>query len=152
MVRFVRNAVSTAIFLAMAAVSPADAQTAQSCDPVVYQSADPNCWGQYSAHKDFTTEFDVHVDRVWQGAAQEDAGYTLLWTYVTRQDTGQQLIFKNGWFNGETNVYRHDLDTGATYRVRAARGYGYVYVHQPVGGKMTWVETPCALESEADCL
>lgn len=154
MVRFIWNSLLCTISLAMLTAPPATAQTAQQCDPVVYQSAEPNCWGQYSAHVDFTTEFDVYVDRVWQGSAQEDASYILRWTYVTRQDTGQQLIFKDGWATGYENLSKHySLDVGAAYRVRAGHGYGYVYVRQPVGGKMTWVETACGLERrEIFCL
>lgn len=148
MLRFFGN-IALFTFLLAPLTGPA---AAQPCDPVVYQSADPDCWGQHPAHKDFTTEFDVHVDRVWQGPAEGAPDYTLLWTYVTRQDTGQQLIFKWGWSNDETNVKRYDLAVGQTYRVRAASGYGYVYVHEPVGGTLTWVETPCALENQAECL
>lgn len=152
MTRFIGNALLCTIWLAVLTVLPAAAQNEQQCDPVVYQSADPNCWGQYPAHADFTTEFDVRVDRVSQGPAEGEADFILLWTYVTRLDTGQQLILKNGWWTSEKNVKRYDLNAGATYHVRAAHGYGYVYVHQQVGGKMTWVETACALADDAECL
>lgn len=147
--------VGLAVFCTFAVfASGAAPAAAQQCDPVMYHSADPDCWGQYEAHKDFTTEFDVRIDRVWQEQIPDVPGFTMLFMDVTRQDTGQQLLFKCGWFaeQSKTGEKCFDLDTGGTYRVRAARGYGYVYVDQPIDGTMTWLETTCEAQDQGDCM
>lgn len=151
--RFIGQCAVCAIgFLAFAA-APAAAQNAQ-CDPVMYHSADPDCWGQYSAHADFTTEFDIHVDRVWQEQIPDVPGFTMEFMDATRQDTGQSLLLKCGWWDSEDKASEKcfDLNVGATYRVRAARGYGYIYVYQPINGTMTWLETTCDAPNQDICL
>lgn len=153
MMRLVGSAFFYALVVALIA-PPAAAQSAQQCEPVMYHSSDPDCWGQYSAHADFTTEFDVRVDRVWTETPQEAPGFNMLYIDVTRQDTGQQLLLKCGWWSSENKASAKcfDLDAGATYRVRAGHGYGYVYVRQPIDGTQTWLETSCDLTGEAFCL
>ena len=140
--------------VALAAVVPAAAQDTQQCDPVMYHSADPNCWGQYEAHADFTTEFTIRVDRVWQEAPQDVPDFTMLFMDVTRQDTGQQLLLKCGWWQSEDKASEKcfDLNVGETYRARAAHGYGYIYVYQPINGTMTWLETTCDAQDQSECL
>lgn len=135
------------------AVAPTAAQADPQCDPVMYHSADPNCWGQYEAHKDFTTEFTVRVDRVWQEQPQGVPDFTMMFMDVTRQDTGQQLLLKCGWFAEQDKAGEKcfDLDVGGIYRVRAGHGYGYVYVYQPINGTMTWLETPCDDQNDSFC-
>lgn len=154
MTRFYGNALLCAALVWFGAALPASAQSASNCDPVIYHSADPNCWGQYSGHADFTTEFDVRVDRAWVEALGEVPGFTMLFNDVTRQDTGQRLLLKCGWWSESTMTEAkcYELQVGETYRVRAGRGYGYVYERQPIDGVMTWLETSCDLDGGPYCL
>ena len=114
----------------------------------------PGRWGGYEGHKDFTTEFDVRVDRVWTSTAEGMSDFHFLLADVSRLDNGQQLLFKCGWWTGENQYEQkcYELEQGSTYRVRAGHGYGYVYVRQPINGTMTWLETTCDLSGSAFCL
>lgn len=142
-----------ALWIGLLAAMPTAVRGQQQCDPVQYHSAEPNCWGQYSAHADFTTEFTVQVNRVWQETPPEVANFRMQYSLVTRQDNGQQLLFKCGWWSDQSKLEDkcYDLEAGGIYRVRAAQGYGYVYVQQPIDGIMTWLETPCDRPDESDC-
>jgi hypothetical protein len=150
MMRFI----GASVFCALALFTAAPAQADPQCDPVMYHSADPDCWGQYEAHKDFTTEFDIRVDRVWQEQIPDVPGFTMLFIDATRQDTGQSMLLKCGWFAEQDKAGEKcfDLNVGATYRVRGASGYGYVYVYQPINGTMTWLETTCEAPDQDICI
>lgn len=140
----IRNLVFGAFALGAFFTQPATAQS--QCDPVMYNSADPNCWGQYEGHANFTTEFTIQVMRVWTETPIPN--YPMAFADVVRTDTGEQLLLKCGTDGGGAKEACYHLETNSTYRVRGGSGYGYVYVYQPNGGQMTWMETFCDPSSD----